>query len=119
MAINVSPQEVRRSNVADHLREVLARADLDPRFVEIELTESLVMDGADAFIRALNELKAIGITIAIDDFGTGYSSLSYLKRFPIDKIKIDQVFINDIVTEVDDAAIVQAGIAVSHHLKLP
>ena len=118
MAINVSPHEIRRSSVADHLREVLARADLDPRFLEIELTETLVMDGAEAFIDALNELKAIGITIAIDDFGTGYSSLSYLKRFPIDKIKIDRVFISDIVTEVDDAAIVQAVIAMSHHLKL-
>ena len=118
MAINVSPHEIRRSNVADHLREVLARTDLAPRFLEIELTETLVMDGAEAFIDALNELKAIGITIAIDDFGTGYSSLSYLKRFPIDKIKIDRVFIDDIVTEIDDAAIVQAVIAMSHHLKL-
>src|SRR4029453_2198428 len=118
MAINVSPHEVRRSNVADHLREVLARADLDPRFLEIELTETLVMDGAEAFIEALNELKAIGITIAIDDFGTGYSSLSYLKRFPIDKIKIDRIFINDIVTEIDDAAIVQAVIPMATPLKL-
>jgi CheY-like chemotaxis protein len=63
-------------------------------------------------------LKAIGITIAIDDFGTGYSSLSYLKRFPIDKVKIERVFISDIVSEVDDAAIVQAIVAMSHHLKL-
>lgn len=118
MAINLSPHEIRRGNVAEHLRGALARADLDPRFLEVELTETLVMDGAESFIRSLNELKAIGITIAIDDFGTGYSSLSYLKRFPIDKIKIDQVFIREIVTEVDDAAIVQAVIAMSHHLKL-
>jgi CheY-like chemotaxis protein len=76
------------------------------------------MDGADTFIRSLEELKSIGVTIAIDDFGTGYSSLSYLKRFPVDKVKIDRVFIRDIVSEVDDAAIVQAIIAMAHHLKL-
>ncbi|MEO8674464.1 MAG: EAL domain-containing protein [Casimicrobiaceae bacterium] len=118
VAINVSPLEIRRGNVTEGIREAIAQSGLDPRYLEIELTETLIMDGADTFIRSLEELKSIGVTIAIDDFGTGYSSLSYLKRFPVDKVKIDRIFIRDIVSEVDDAAIVQAIIAMSHHLKL-
>jgi EAL domain-containing protein (putative c-di-GMP-specific phosphodiesterase class I) len=84
----------------------------------LELTETLVMDGAESFIRALHALKQTGTSIAHDDFGTGYSSLIYLKRFPIDKVKIDRMFIRDIANEGDDAAIVQAIVAMSHHLKL-
>jgi EAL domain-containing protein (putative c-di-GMP-specific phosphodiesterase class I)/CheY-like chemotaxis protein len=118
VAINVSPLEIRRGNVIDNIRHALTESALEPRHLEIELTETLIMDGADSFIRSLNALKEIGITIAIDDFGTGYSSLSYLKRFPVDKVKIDRIFIRDIVTETDDAAIVQAIIAMSHHLQL-
>jgi predicted signal transduction protein with EAL and GGDEF domain/ActR/RegA family two-component response regulator len=118
VAINVSPLEIRRGNVIENVRHALATSTLEPRYLEIELTETLIMDGADSFIRSLNALKDIGITIAIDDFGTGYSSLSYLKRFPVDKVKIDRIFIRDIVTETDDAAIVQAIIAMSHHLQL-
>ena len=117
-AINVSPLEIRRGHVLGTIGDALAQSGLDPRYLEIELTETLIMDGAESFVRSLEALKATGINIAIDDFGTGYSSLSYLKRFPIDKVKIDRIFINDIVSEVDDAAIVQAIIAMSHHLKL-
>jgi len=118
VAINVSPMELRRSDIADNIGGALAQSGLDPRHLEIELTETLIMDGADSFIRALDALKAIGIRIAIDDFGTGYSSLSYLKRFPVDKVKIDRVFVRDLGDDADDAAIVQAIIAMSHHLKL-
>ncbi|MBA3775742.1 MAG: EAL domain-containing protein, partial [Betaproteobacteria bacterium] len=118
VAVNVSPAEVRRGNVVSHIRETLAQSGLDPRYLEIELTESVIMDGAESFIHTLRGLKKLGVTIAIDDFGTGYSSLSYLKRFPIDKVKVDCSFIRDIVSDPDDAAIVQAVIAMSHHLKL-
>jgi diguanylate cyclase (GGDEF)-like protein/PAS domain S-box-containing protein len=118
VAINVSPLEIRRGNIVESIREALAQSGLDPRLLELELTETLVMDGAESFIRALHALKQTGTSIAIDDFGTGYSSLSYLKRFPIDKVKIDRMFIRDIANEGDDAAIVQAIVAMSHHLKL-
>ncbi|MEO8132490.1 MAG: EAL domain-containing protein [Betaproteobacteria bacterium] len=118
VAVNVSPLEIRRGDVAEQIRGALALSGLDPRSLEIELTETIGMDGAESFIRTLNALKAIGVTVAIDDFGTGYSTLGYLKRFPIDKVKIDIMFIRDIVTDIDDAAIVQAIIAMSHHLKL-
>ena len=118
VAVNVSPLEIRRGDVAEQIRGALARSGLDPRCLEIELTETIGMDGAESFIHTLDALKAIGVTIAIDDFGTGYSTLGYLKRFPIDKLKIDRMFIRDVVTEIDDAAIVQAIIAMAHHLKL-
>ncbi|MEP7061533.1 MAG: EAL domain-containing protein [Betaproteobacteria bacterium] len=118
VAINVSPMEIRRGKVIESIGEALALSSLEPRHLEIELTETLIMDDAESFVRTLEALKAIGVTIAIDDFGTGYSSLSYLKRFPVDKVKIDRIFTRDIVTDVDDAAIVQAIIAMSHHLKL-
>lgn len=117
-SVNVSPAEFRHGRVPENVRSALAKSGLDPRFLEIELTETLVMDGAEQFKGALAELKAVGVTIAIDNFGTGYSSLSYLKRFPIDKVKIDRSFIRDIVTDSDDAAIVRAVIAMSHQLKL-
>jgi diguanylate cyclase (GGDEF)-like protein len=118
VAVNVSPLEIRRGDVAEQIRGALSRSGLNPRHLEIELTETIGMDGAESFIRTLEALKAIGVTVAIDDFGTGYSTLGYLKRFPIDKVKIDRMFIHDIVTEIDDAAIVKAIIAMSHHLKL-
>jgi len=118
VSVNVSPAEIRRGSVVSHIREVLMRSGLEPRYLEIELTESVIMDGAESFIHTLQGLKKLGVTIAIDDFGTGYSSLSYLKRFPIDKVKVDCSSIRDIVSNPDDAAIVQAVIAMSHHLKL-
>jgi EAL domain-containing protein (putative c-di-GMP-specific phosphodiesterase class I)/ActR/RegA family two-component response regulator len=118
VAVNVSPLEIQRGQVAEHVRAALDRSGLEPRYLEIELTETIGMDGAESFIRTLDALKAIGIKIAIDDFGTGYSALGYLKRFPIDKLKIDRLFIRDIISEIDDAAIVQAIIAMAHNLKL-
>lgn len=118
VAVNVSPAEIRRGSVVTNIRETLAHTGLDPRYLEIEVTETLLMDGAEPFIHTLQGLKKLGVTIAIDDFGTGYSSLSYLKRFPIDKVKIDCSFIRDIVSDPDDAAIVKAVVAMSHHLKL-
>ncbi|MBA3508279.1 MAG: PAS domain S-box protein, partial [Betaproteobacteria bacterium] len=118
VSVNVSPAEIRRGSVVTNIRETLAHTGLDPRYLEIEVTETLLMDGAEPFIHTLQGLKKLGVTIAIDDFGTGYSSLSYLKRFPIDKVKIDCSFIRDIVSDPDDAAIVKAVVAMSHHLKL-
>jgi diguanylate cyclase (GGDEF)-like protein/PAS domain S-box-containing protein len=93
IAVNVSGQQFQQRNMPQLVRESLAFAGLDARFLELELTESLLLNDSDPIIDTLNELKAIGIGLSIDDFGTGFSSLSYLSRFPIDLIKIDQSFI--------------------------
>ena len=118
VSINVSAAQLRHPEIIDTLSASLKQFALDPRFVEIELTESLLMEGAEEFIEILKALKRTGISIAIDDFGIGYSSLSYLKRFPIDRLKIDQLFIRDIVFDPNDAAIVKAVIAMAHQLDL-
>ena len=118
VSVNVSPVQIQRGNVPEHVEEALTRWGIAPGRFEIELTESVLLDGAETFVGVLGRLRRIGVSIAIDDFGTGYSSLSYLKHFPIDKVKIDQTFVRDIVTDQDDSTIVQAVIAMAHHLKL-
>ncbi|MEO7433268.1 MAG: EAL domain-containing protein [Dokdonella sp.] len=118
MAVNVSASEIRRGDVPGEIRAALERSGMRPQQLEIEITESMAMDSAESLIDALRELKRVGVTIAIDDFGIGYLNLGYLKRFPIDTLKINQVFIRDIVTDTDDAAIVRAIIAMAHQLKL-
>jgi len=95
----------------------LKETGLAPHYLELELTESILMHDAESSVSVLQSLKAMGVQLAIDDFGTGYSSLSYLKRFPIDTLKIDQSFVRDIVTDVDDATIVAAVIGMGKHLK--
>ena len=118
VTVNVSPVEIRRGKVVQHAQRALERSGLAPCHLEIELTESVGIADADAYVATLAELKELGISLAIDDFGTGYSSLSSLKDFPISKVKIDQTFTRDIVVNPDDAAIVQAVIAMAHHLQL-
>jgi len=96
----------------------LRGSGLDARHLEIELTESIIMEDVERATGSLEQLKTLGLELAIDDFGTGYSSLSYLKRFPIDLLKIDQSFVRDITTDKDDAAITSAIIALTHNLGL-
>ena len=100
------------------VRAALARHKVDPALLELELTENTLMSSAEHTIGVLSNLKALGIKIAIDDFGTGYSSLAYLKRFPIDKLKIDIVFVRDITVNPDDAAIALAIISMAHSMKM-
>ena len=117
MAVNISARQLLRGNLVKDIREALDKVGLNPKHLQIELTESLLMKNADQVIGSLQELKAKGITIAVDDFGTGYSSLSYLKRFPIDVIKIDRSFVRDITTDAEDAAITGAILALANSLR--
>jgi len=118
MAVNLSARQFQEANLVGHVTDALADTGLDPRFLQLEITESSAMQNAQSAIQTLRELKALGVGLSIDDFGTGYSSLSYLRRFPIDTLKIDQSFIRDIGTDPDDAAIASAIIALAHTLKL-
>lgn len=117
VAVNVSGRQVSQGLVCDKVKAALTESGLAPSFLEIEVTESVLMKDADRAVSTLNSLKALGVTLAIDDFGTGYSSLSYLKRFPLDKIKIDKSFVDGLPEEADDAAIATAIIAMAHSLK--
>ncbi|HSZ19132.1 MAG TPA: EAL domain-containing protein [Candidatus Acidoferrum sp.] len=117
VAVNVSSMEFRSVGFLDTLRAILKETCLDPRYLELELTESVLMQRAESSTSVLGALKSIGVRLAVDDFGTGYSSLSYLKRFPIDSLKIDQTFVRDIVTDEDDAKIVSAVISMARSLR--
>ncbi len=98
--------------------EVLRDTGLDARYLELELTESMVMHDAPQLVAMLDRLKDLGVQISVDDFGTGYSSLSYLKRFPVDRLKIDRSFVEHIASDADDATIVRTIIALGHNLGL-
>lgn len=118
MAVNISACQFKQPDFIERLDHILQVADLDPEHLEVELTESIVMERSDETLMTLTDLKVRGIKLAIDDFGTGYSMLSYLKYFPIDRIKIDRSFIRDITTDSDDAAITEAIVVMAHSLKL-
>jgi EAL domain-containing protein (putative c-di-GMP-specific phosphodiesterase class I) len=109
---------LRLADLVQRIETVLQETGLDPRLLELELTESVFMENMEAAIEVLVDLQALGIQIAIDDFGTGYSSLSYLKNFPIDRIKIAQEFVRDIPADPNDMAIVSATIAMADSLGL-
>ena len=118
MAVNLSAHQFRQSNLTDVVCLALEDSGLAPELLELEVTESIMIQDLQTTITTLNQLHVIGIQISIDDFGTGYSSLSYLKRLPISKIKIDQSFVRDICTDPDDAAIADAVISLGHSLKM-
>ncbi|MEW6544508.1 MAG: EAL domain-containing protein [Nitrospirota bacterium] len=118
MAVNLSSLQFEEQDLCKKIAQALRDTSMDPRYLELELTEGIVMRDAGTTIAALQRLKQLGLRLAIDDFGTGYSSLSYLKRFPIDTVKIDRAFVRDLAENSDDAAIVTAIIAMAHSLKL-
>jgi diguanylate cyclase (GGDEF)-like protein len=118
IAVNVSVIQFTKPNFPDIVSQILAETNLDPSVLELEITESLLMNSADNAIETLKKLKIIGVQLAIDDFGTGYSSLSYLKQFPIDRLKIDRSFIKEISQNPDDQAIATAVIAMAGSMKL-
>ncbi|MGH8499195.1 MAG: putative bifunctional diguanylate cyclase/phosphodiesterase, partial [Methylococcales bacterium] len=118
MAVNVSVMQLLRGNLAQTLKRILEETEIPANRLELELTESMVMENAEQATTVLNELRALGLTLAIDDFGTGYSSLVYLKRLPIDTLKIDKAFIGDLDHDPDDEAITATIITMSHSLGL-
>ena len=118
VAVNLSALQFRQKDLEQSIARALESSALPARYLELELTESVIMKGAESAVAALQRLKAMGMLLSIDDFGTGYSSLSYLKRFPIDKLKIDRSFVRDVTTDPDDAAIARAVIAMAHSLRL-
>ncbi len=118
ISVNVSAAEFQSKDFIAGVRDILNDTGLDPQYLEIELTESGLMQDTERTTEVLRDLKELGVQLAIDDFGTGYSSLSYLRRFPIDTLKIDQSFVQDIDGETEEAAIVSAIIAMGKSLKL-
>ncbi len=116
VAVNVSPAQIRHPDFADALQQLLKEEEFDPHRLEIEVTESVVMDHLDSAARIFESLHRIGVSIALDDFGTGFSSLSYLRRFAFDKFKIDRSFITAVETEPESAAIVHTLIALAEAL---
>jgi diguanylate cyclase (GGDEF)-like protein/PAS domain S-box-containing protein len=118
IGVNISSLQFKKQSLASLVRQVLQTTGLEARFLELELTESAIMQNVNDVNDTLNELKEIGVNLAVDDFGTGYSSMSYLKRFPLDTLKIDRSFVMDITTDPNDAAIIMAIIALAKSLGL-
>ncbi len=116
VAVNVSPRQFRKAELVEFVRSCVERAGIDCSNLELEITEGLLMDHADAVEGMLGQFSAMGIGIALDDFGTGFSSMAYLNRFPVQTIKIDRVFIEGLGRSDDSQAIVTAVIAMSHAL---
>jgi EAL domain-containing protein (putative c-di-GMP-specific phosphodiesterase class I) len=116
--VNLSARQFRNQAFAKDILRCLRETGVDPRLLELELTESMVMHNPEQAAAMLKELKAMGLTLSIDDFGTGYSSLAYLKRFPIDSVKVDRSFVKDIPGNAEDVAIVESVIALAHSLRL-
>ena len=116
VAVNVSARQFSQQNLAEFVQRTLIESGLEARYLELELTESALLNDNEALTETLRQLKHIGVSLSLDDFGTGYSSLSHLQRFPIDIVKIDRSFINNLTTNVDDASIVNAIIAMARSL---
>jgi EAL domain-containing protein (putative c-di-GMP-specific phosphodiesterase class I) len=118
VSVNLSARQFQQRDIAKLVMSILEETGLQPQYLELELTESTIMRNAEEAVTMLAELHALGIGLAIDDFGTGYSSLSYLKRFPVDRLKIDRSFVSDIGASSDDETITSAIIALAHSLQL-
>ncbi|MEZ4600093.1 MAG: EAL domain-containing protein [Syntrophotaleaceae bacterium] len=118
ISVNISGRQFREPDFAEKVERILLQSGLDPRWLELEITESVAMENVEKTILKLSDLKAKGVSLSVDDFGTGYSSLSYLKLFPIHKLKIDRSFVRDITSDPNDAAIASAVIALAHSMGL-
>ena len=102
IAVNLSPVQFRSQNIVSQIQSILQQTGLPAKFLELEITEGILMEQAEQTLITLSNLKTLGVGLAVDDFGTGYSSLSYLKRFPLDKLKIDRSFVDGLVSDAND-----------------
>jgi diguanylate cyclase (GGDEF)-like protein len=118
ISVNLCARQFQEQDLVSTVIEILEQSELEPKYLELEITESSIMTNADFAVKVLTELKQMGIRVSVDDFGTGFSSLGYLKRLPIDILKIDQSFVRDVSTDPDDAALVMAIITLAHNLRL-
>jgi len=118
ISVNVSARQFRENHIVAAVAEALAESGLEPKYLELELTESLVMQDVERAIETMKELRGLGVRLSIDDFGTGYSSLSALKRFPVERLKIDRSFIQDLPEDEDDCAVASAVISLGQKLNL-
>jgi EAL domain-containing protein (putative c-di-GMP-specific phosphodiesterase class I) len=118
ISVNLCARQFQEKDLVSSVVEILSQSRLDPKFLELEITESSIMTDADFAVKVLTELKALGIRVSVDDFGTGFSSLGYLKRLPVDILKIDQSFVRDVSTDPDAAALVMTIISLAHNLRL-
>jgi len=118
LAVNVSGAQLKHPEFLDQLAAILRRCNMPSDWLEIELTESTVMENSEQNIRILDQIKHLGLRLSIDDFGTGYSSLAYLKRFPIDLLKIDRAFIRELPNNEDDVSIIEAILLMARGLGL-
>jgi diguanylate cyclase (GGDEF)-like protein len=118
VAVNLSAKQFQHPDFISNIKKRLTEADIEPKYIELEITESLLISDIDKSIEIMHQLKEIGFKLSIDDFGTGYSSLSYLKQFPIDKLKIDRAFVMDIESNSDDKILAKSIIDLAHNLNL-
>lgn len=118
VAVNVSPRQFRAARFAQRVKEILEEADMPGEYLELEITESSIVEDVEGVFSTLRLLRSMGIHIAVDDFGTGYSAMSLLKHFPVDVLKIDQTFVRDMTTDASDASIIRAIVAMAEGLQL-
>ena len=118
IAVNISALQFRQRSFPEFLKARLAEYEIEPRLVELELTESVLMQNVDDVLQTVEDIKALGVSLAIDDFGTGFSSLSYLRRFPIDRLKIDKTFVRDIERTPVNESISRAIVVLASSLSL-
>lgn len=118
VAVNLSARQFRKGDLPTLVKKILQEADLDPRFLDLELTESMVMNDPQGAEKTMLALKTLGVGLSLDDFGTGYSSLNYLRRFPVDTLKVDRSFIRDVATDPSGASVVASVIDIAHNLGL-
>lgn len=118
MAVNISPRQFKQPGFVNTVARILRRTDLDPRLLELEITENVLMENSEEAARVLQQLRDMGLSLAVDDFGTGFSSLRYLQQFPIDRLKIDQSFVQGISSERQDTSLAAAIIALAQNMKL-
>ena len=118
IAVNISPRQFKRGDLVRLVENTLRETGVAAESLELEITEGMMMEDVEQASETLSHLNDMGVDVAIDDFGTGYSSLAYLKRFPVQRLKIDQSFVRGLTIDTDDAAIVQAVIRLGHSLRL-